>query len=247
MNSCQSSILSFMLRGIAVKPNPVLENYGAGKELEILYEDAHVVVVNKPAGLLSVPGKHIRDSVLTRIQQLYPKAEGPLIVHRLDQDTSGIIVVVLSKAAHKHLQQQFLARSIEKNYVAILEKAIEPASGVIDLPLILDIDNRPMQMVHHQLGKPAKTVFTVLERNANRTLIQLNPVTGRTHQLRVHCAHQSGLHAPILGDNLYGSRSRRLCLHAQQIAFTHPITNTPVKVKTDIPFFLDLTGEVYND
>src|SRR5690606_27099051 len=171
-------ILNFMLRGISVKPNPELENCGADKELEILYEDAHVVVVNKPAGLLSVPGKHIRDSVLTRIQQLYLKAEGPLIVHRLDQDTSGIMVVALSKAANKLLQQLFLERIIQKSYVAIREKVIEPAYGVIDLPLILHIDNRPMQMVHHQLGKPAKTVFTVLERNANRTLIQLHPVTG---------------------------------------------------------------------
>lgn len=240
-------ILSFMLRGIPVKPNPLLENSGAEEELEILYEDAYLVVVNKPAGLLSVPGKHITDSVQTRIQQIYPKATGPLIVHRLDQDTSGIMVVALSKATHKLLQEQFLDRTIHKTYIAILEKAIEPTSGVIDIPLVLDIDHRPMQMAHHKHGKPAKTIYTVLEKDENRTLIQLNPVTGRSHQLRVHCAHQSGLHAPILGDNLYGSRSERLYLHAAQITFTHPITTAEVKMKTDSPFFLKSTGETYND
>jgi tRNA pseudouridine32 synthase/23S rRNA pseudouridine746 synthase len=237
-------ILSFMLRGMPVKSNPFLDNSGADKELEVLYQDAHVVVVNKPAGLLSVPGKHIADSVQTRVQQLYPEATGPLIVHRLDRDASGIMVIALSKAAHKHLQRQFLDKTIHKTYVAILEKAIDAKSGAIDLPLILDINHRPRQMVHYKYGKPAKTVYQVLEKDANRTLVQLNPVTGRSHQLRVHCAHQSGLHAPILGDNLHGSRAERLYLHAEQISFTHPITNQPMEVKAERPFSLNSIGNV---
>ncbi len=229
-------ILSFMLQGIAVKPNPLLENFGAQKELETLYEDEHIVVVNKPAGLLSVPGKYIEDSVQTRLQERYPDATGPMIVHRLDQDTSGLMIVTLTKEAHKILQRQFLERTIHKTYVAVLERAIDETEGVIDLPLILDIDNRPMQMVHFEHGKPAITEYRVLESMANQTLIELKPLTGRSHQLRVHCAHKLGLHAPILGDNLYGNRSERLCLHAQKIEFEHPFTGEHVKVETEMPF-----------
>ncbi|MFY0675304.1 MAG: RluA family pseudouridine synthase [Bacteroidia bacterium] len=232
---CQP-ILSFMLKGIPVKSNPLLENTGEGKTLEILYEDQHIVVINKPSGMLSVPGKHITDSVQTRIQHLYPNATGPLVVHRLDQDTSGIIVLALSKEAHKNLQKQFLDRSIQKTYVAVLEKPIDNEEGIIDLPLILDVDNRPMQMVNYKHGKPAISHFKVLEKSQSKTLIELKPVTGRSHQLRVHCAHKLGLHAPIIGDNLYGNRSDRLYLHAQKIEFTHPFTNEPVKIETKQAF-----------
>ncbi|MEM9051274.1 MAG: pseudouridine synthase [Bacteroidota bacterium] len=229
-------ILSFMLEGIPQKPNPLLENLGAGKKLEILFEDEHLAVVNKPAGLLSVPGKYIEDSVATRIKNLYPKAKGPLVVHRLDQDTSGIMILALTKASHKILQQQFLKRTISKTYVAVLEKAIDQTEGEIDLPLILDIDNRPIQMVSYEHGKPAKTLFRVLEKSATQTLIQLHPVTGRSHQLRVHCAHHSGLHAPILGDDLYGTRADRLHLHAEEVEFVHPGSKEKMKVKAERPF-----------
>ncbi len=229
-------ILSFMLQGISVKPNPLLENFGADKKLETLYEDEHLVIINKPAGLLSVPGKHIADSVQTRLQERYPDATGPMIVHRLDQDTSGLMIVTLTKEAHKQLQRQFLERTIHKTYVAVLERAIDKTEGVIDLPLILDIDNRPMQMVHFEHGKPAITRYRVLETTANRTLIELKPLTGRSHQLRVHCAHKLGLHAPIHGDNLYGSLSDRLCLHAQKIKFKHPVTGEKVMEETEMPF-----------
>ncbi len=229
-------ILAHMLKGIPVKPNPLLENFGAGKKLEVLFEDEHLVVVNKPAGMLSVPGRHIKDSVKARILEKYANANGPMIVHRLDQDTSGIMIVALSKKAHKLLQQQFLERTIHKTYYAILEKPIEETSGQIELPLVLDIHNRPMQMVHYEHGRPALTLYEVIQKTATRTLIKLNPVTGRSHQLRVHCAHKSGLHAPIVGDNLYGTPSERLCLHAQQVEFMHPMTKKPMKIGTEIPF-----------
>ncbi|MCR9226687.1 MAG: RluA family pseudouridine synthase [Flavobacteriaceae bacterium] len=232
---CQP-ILAHMLKGIPVKPNPLLENFGVDKQLEILFGDGHLLIVNKPAGLLSVPGRHIKDSVQTRILQQYPEATGPLIVHRLDQDTSGIMLVALNKEAHKRLQRQFLERTVHKTYSAILEKPIKETSGIIELPLVLDIHNRPMQMVDYDHGKPAITKYEVIEKTATRTLIQLKPITGRSHQLRVHCAHKLGLHAPILGDNLYGTPLERLCLHAQKIEFTHPITNEPMKIKTERPF-----------
>nr|WP_321414965.1 RluA family pseudouridine synthase [uncultured Allomuricauda sp.] len=235
---CQP-ILAHMLKGIPVKPNPLLENVGAGMELEILFEDEHLAIINKPSGLLSVPGKHIKDSVHTRIQEQYPKATGPIIVHRLDQDTSGIMLVALNKEAHKLLQQQFLERTVHKTYLAILEKPLEKTTGVIELPLILDIHNRPMQMVDYDHGKPAITHYEVIEKTENRTLIKLKPITGRSHQLRVHCAHKLGLHAPIVGDNLYGTPLDRLCLHAEKIEFTHPITKNPMKIKTEKPFSIE--------
>ncbi len=229
-------ILAHMLKGIPVKPNPLLENFGAGKKLEVLFEDEHLVVVNKPAGMLSVPGRHIKDSVKARVLEKYSNANGPMIVHRLDQDTSGIMIVALSKKAHKLLQQQFLERTIHKTYFAILEKPIEETSGKIELPLALDIHNRPMQMVHYEHGRPALTLYEVIQKTATQTLIKLNPVTGRSHQLRVHCAHKLGLHAPIVGDNLYGTPSERLCLHAQQVEFNHPMNKKPIKIGTEIPF-----------
>ena len=229
-------ILSFMLEGIPRKPNPLLENLGAGKELEILYEDQHLVVVNKPTGLLSVPGRNIEDSVASRVRNLYPEAKGPLVVHRLDQDTSGIMILALSKTSHKILQQQFLRRTIRKTYVAALEKAIDQTSGEIDLPLILDIDNRPAQMVDYKHGKPAKTLYKVLKKSPTQTLVQLHPITGRSHQLRVHCAHKSGLHSPILGDDLYGTRADRLHLHAEEVEFAHPVSRKKIKVKAKRPF-----------
>ncbi|UBZ12292.1 RluA family pseudouridine synthase [Flagellimonas marinaquae] len=234
---CQP-ILAHMLKGIPVKPNPLLENFGAGKKLEVLFEDEHLVVVNKPTGMLSVPGRHIKDSVKSRILEQYPKASGPIIVHRLDQDTSGIMIVTLSKKANKLLQQQFLERTIRKTYFAVLEKPIEENTGEIALPLILDINNRPMQMVDYKHGKPALTHYEVIKKTVSQTLIKLNPITGRSHQLRVHCAHKLGLHAPIVGDNLYGTPSKRLCLHAQQVEFVHPINNERIKIKTEMPFVI---------
>ncbi|OQD41903.1 hypothetical protein BUL40_13700 [Croceivirga radicis] len=229
-------ILAHMLKGLPVKPNPLLENFGANKKLEILFEDQHLVVVNKPSGMLSVPGKTIQDSVKTRILSLYPNATGPITVHRLDQDTSGILLVALTKEAHKLLQRQFLDRTIHKTYVAILDRAIAVTQGKIELPLILDIYNRPMQKVDALYGKHALTHYEVLKTTKSQTLIKLNPVTGRSHQLRVHCAHKLGLHAPIAGDNLYGTPLDRLYLHAQQIEFKHPIKQDKMVVTAPAPF-----------
>ncbi|NJB37780.1 RluA family pseudouridine synthase [Croceivirga sp. JEA036] len=232
-------ILAHMLKGTPVKPNPLLTNFGADKTLEILFEDENLVVVNKPSGMLSVPGKHIKDSVKSRIQDRYPKATGPLIVHRLDQDTSGVMVVALTKEAHKALQLQFLERTIRKTYMALLEKAILATEGKIELPLILDINNRPMQKVSYEHGKPALTYFKVVQKTSSKTLIKLHPITGRSHQLRVHCAHKLGLQAPILGDNLYGTPASRLCLHAQEITFKHPTTQKEMVISTEVPFAIN--------
>lgn len=233
---CQP-ILNFMLQGVALDDNPLLINPGAEKPLPIVYQDEHLVVVNKPAGLLSVPGITISDSVATRIKAQFPNASGGLILHRLDMATSGLLVLALNERAHKHLQKQFINKVIEKQYVALLagkpldanqEANQENMSGEIHLPLILDIDDRPRQKVCFNDGKRAETRWQVLgyEQNGNstRTRVQLTPVTGRTHQLRVHCAHPDGLNVPIVGDELYGTSDKRLHLHAQHLSFLHPIS-----------------------
>ena len=239
--ACKSKckpILSFMLEGLEVKSNPLLVNKGADKSIEIIFEDEDIALVNKPEGLLSVPGKSIEDSVESRIAKDYPKATGPLIVHRLDQDTSGIMIVAKTKESHEILQRQFLERSIHKKYVAILEKSISEPKGLIDLPLILDLDRRPMQKVDYSHGKRALSNYKVLEKNERYTLIQMSPITGRSHQLRVHCAHHLGLNAPIIGDNLYGTPEKRLYLHAQSIQFIHPTSGKKLTFKAPCPFNL---------
>ena len=225
--ACRSKcepVLGYMLEGVKTEPNPMLENPAEGKELEIVFEDEYLVVINKPHEFLSVPGKTIRDSVLTRLQVRYPDATGPLLVHRLDMSTSGILLAAKTERVHKHLQSQFIRRKVEKRYVALLEGEINEEQGEIELPLRVDLDNRPHQLVCYEYGKHALTRYKVLERKNNVTRIHFFPVTGRTHQLRVHAAHSSGLGAPIVGDDLYGTRSERLCLHAEWIRFVHPVT-----------------------
>lgn len=217
-------ILGHMLLGMDLEPNPMLTNPAEGKEIEVVWEDEHLVVVNKPAEFLSVPGKNISDSVLTRLQQMYPDATGPLMVHRLDMSTSGILIAAKTTESYRHLQRQFIKRIVKKRYVALLEGTIEGEEGLIDLPLRVDLDDRPRQMVCYEHGKPAQTKWKVVERKAGRTKIQFYPITGRTHQLRVHAAHPRGLNTPIVGDDLYGTRSSRLHLHAEWIEFRHPIT-----------------------
>ncbi|MDU0355333.1 RluA family pseudouridine synthase [Paraglaciecola aquimarina] len=219
-------ILQHMLDGIALDDNPLLKNYAAGKSLEIVYQDDDLVVVNKPAEFLSVPGKAVTDSVYQRVKQQFPHATGPLIVHRLDMSTSGLMVLALNSHSNKVLQKQFIRREVEKEYVAIVEGLIEADNGEITLPLRSDIFDRPKQQVCFDQGKPAKTTWQVKQRfpQLNRTKVSLRPHTGRTHQLRVHCAHASGLNMPIVGDDLYGMRDHRLHLHAQRISFVHPTT-----------------------
>ena len=206
---------------------------GAGA---ILYEDDDIVVVDKPAGLLSVPGISEHYSVCSIMRERYPDTDSPLIVHRLDQATSGLLVIAKTKEAHFQLQQQFLSHQVKKKYVAILEKEPsmeEGAEGLVSLPLRPDVLNRPYQIVDHEHGKTAITQYQYL----GHRRIALWPQTGRTHQLRVHCAHAQGLNAPILGDELYGSRSAdRLYLHAASIQFTHPITHQPLFFESEAPF-----------
>ncbi|MBQ4832829.1 RNA pseudouridine synthase [Pseudoalteromonas sp. MMG010] len=222
-SKCQP-ILAHMLDGMNVEDNPLLENPAQGKSLPIIYQDDDMLVVNKPAEFLSVPGITIEDSVYTRIKSQFPQASGPLIVHRLDMSTSGLLMVALNKRAHKALQKQFIERTVEKRYVALVEGFVEGESGTIDLPLRLDLDDKPRQLVCYEHGKPAFTTWQVVSRENNVTRLHLHPKTGRTHQLRVHCAHKLGLNMPIVGDTHYGKLADRLHLHAEYLAFSHPIT-----------------------
>jgi len=239
---CQP-ILSHMLEGLNVEENPLLNNPAQGKPLPIIYQDDDIVIVNKPAEFLSVPGKTIEDSVYYRMKLQFPKATGNLIVHRLDMSTSGLMVIALSKRAHKSLQKQFIARTVTKQYVALVDGKIEQSTGTITLPLAGDYYDRPRQMVCFEEGKPAETTWQVLEYiKANDagssiyTKVKLFPKTGRTHQLRVHCAHQQGLGMPIIGDDLYGVKANRLHLHAQRLELDHPITKERISFEADADF-----------
>ena len=191
------------------------------QQLEIVYEDDDLWVVNKPSGRLSVPGKSHRESVISILQERCKEGETPLVVHRLDMDTSGLLVVAKHKTAHYRLQKQFRDREIQKTYVAVLDGEPLPIGeeGRIELPLAPDLMHRPYQKVDKEHGKPAVTLYRVVDEH----IVELRPLTGRTHQLRVHCAHAEGLNRPIKGDNLYGRRSDRLYLHAARIVFVHPM------------------------
>ena len=217
-------ILSHMLKGIEMDENLLLKEVSKDKELAIIYEDEALVVINKPAEFLSVPGKEIKDAVYTRIKKQYPNATGPLIVHRLDMSTSGILVLTKTKEANKILQSQFIKRTIKKRYVALLEGNLTENKGKIILPLRVDLEDRPKQLVCFEHGKNAETIWEVIERTNGKTRVYFYPITGRTHQLRVHAAHKDGLNAPIVGDDLYGKKQDRLHLHAEFIAFLHPST-----------------------
>lgn len=217
-------ILEYMLQGLVVDPNP-LDVYRE-HNIETVYDDDTLTVICKPAGMLSVPGKGDLPSVLSEMQRKYPEAEGPMIVHRLDMDTSGLLIVAKTTQAYLDLQQQFCNHSIRKRYVALLtRKPDRPDNGTIDLPLCPDIADRPRQTVDWQHGKTAITEYHIRKVLDNGMVaVDLYPHTGRTHQLRVHCAHQSGLGTPIVGDRLYGYSDKRMYLHAEQIEFTHPAT-----------------------
>jgi len=228
-------ILTHMLKGMQVDDDPLLVNPGKDQHIDIIYQDDAMVIINKPAELLSVPGKNITDSVFSRMQQLFPHATGPLIVHRLDMSTSGLMVIALTKAANKALQQQFIQRIISKRYIALIEGAPTQDKGDISLPLRVDLDDRPKQLVCYEYGKHADTFWQVYQRQGQRTLLYLYPKTGRTHQLRVHCAHHDGLHMPIVGDDLYGVVASRLHLHAQYLGLNHPVSGDKMvfEVKAD--------------
>ncbi len=223
--SCQSRckpILNHMLKGIEMDENLIHKTLSKNQELKIVFEDDDLIIVNKPPEFLSVPGKEIKDSVYTRIKQKYPEATGPLIVHRLDMSTSGIIVLTKTKEANKILQGQFIKRTVKKRYVALLSGKLSKKQGVIKLPLRLDLDDRPRQLVDFMNGKKAETNWNVISKNDTHTRVHFYPITGRTHQLRVHAAHKEGLNTPIKGDDLYGNKQDRLYLHAEFSDFTHP-------------------------
>jgi tRNA pseudouridine32 synthase/23S rRNA pseudouridine746 synthase len=220
-------ILAHMLQGIPVDDNPFLRTPEAGSALEIVFEDESLVIVNKPAGLRSVPGVDIRDSVYTRLKDVLGDTE-PLIVHRLDMDTSGLLVVAKTRHAHKHIQRQFLQGTVRKRYRALLAKVIEQSEGEINLPLSADLFNRPRQLVCFKTGKRSITKWKTIKKYNAMTRVDFWPLTGRTHQLRMHSAHELGLNAPIVGDDLYGTASDRMCLHAAHIEFTHPKTKEKI-------------------
>lgn len=212
-------ILNHMLGGLDVDPNPLLSaNERLLSRLHIIYNDGEMAVVSKPSGMLSVLGKddlpNVKDAILSAI----PSARGPLIVHRLDMDTSGLMLIALTEEKYHELQELFLERRVHKVYHALLEHEMpEGQEGDICLPLRPDYDDRPRQMVDEEHGKPALTHYRVLGNKGGHALLELRPITGRTHQLRVHCAHALGLANPIVGDRLYGKPAERLMLHAYSI------------------------------
>ncbi|EMI4301588.1 RNA pseudouridine synthase [Vibrio vulnificus] len=237
--SCHSKchpILGHMLQGLNMDSNPLEENWAEDKELEIVYQDEAMVVVNKPSGLLSVPGKTITDSAYTRLQALFPDVEGPFVIHRLDMATSGLLVFALTRRANKSLQKQFISRGVQKRYVALLEGEVPQSQGEITLPMRGDPDDRPRQLVCFEHGKPAHTDWQLIETRDGRSKLYLYPRTGRTHQLRVHCAHHLGLHMPMVGDGLYGEKANRLHLHAESLELDHPYSKERMHFQVDAEF-----------
>jgi tRNA pseudouridine32 synthase/23S rRNA pseudouridine746 synthase len=237
--SCRSKcepILHHMLSATPSEAPPFLNDDDRLKEIEILYEDEYLAVLNKPFDVLSVPGKVQSLSVQDYLITLFPDAERPMLVHRLDRATSGILLVAMNQAIYVRLQQQFTKRLVQKKYLAILDGVITQKSGIIDLPLRVDLDNRPQQMVCYEHGLDAQTRFEVLSIQNNRTKIAFFPITGRTHQLRVHAAHPKGLNTPIVGDDLYGKVADRLYLHAAELMFTHPKLGKELVLECDAGF-----------
>jgi tRNA pseudouridine32 synthase/23S rRNA pseudouridine746 synthase len=228
-------ILQHMLNGIQVEDNPMLKQAEVS-DLEIVFEDEWLLLVNKPTDFLSVPGKELKDSVLERIRLNYPSATGPLLVHRLDMSTSGLLLVAKTEDVYKNLQSQFIQRKVKKTYIALLDGIVNEIEGTINLPLRVDLEDRPKQVVCYEHGKNAITQYKVLEIKDNKTRIEFYPITGRTHQLRVHAAHYLGLNSPIVGDDLYGTKAQRLHLHAAQIEFTHPLSKEKLRINCPPPF-----------
>ncbi|MBQ9357390.1 MAG: RluA family pseudouridine synthase [Prevotella sp.] len=239
-------ILEWMLKSIPLSVLREDAPSSHGNDLEVVYSDPHILVVNKPSGLLSVPGLTGEESVESLLCKDYGRV---YMVHRLDQDTSGLLVVALTPDVYHNLQRQFLAREIYKRYIALLDGNLPAgATGIITLPLSPDIADRPRQMVDYEHGKEAVTHFEVLSMEVTHyevlptedccSRVALTPHTGRTHQLRVHCAHRDGLGRPIVGDPLYGSRHplQRLCLHAETLSFRHPVSGQPLTFRSPAPF-----------
>ena len=229
-------ILGHMLKGLDVDSNPLLCESKPLGEIKIIFQDQYLLIINKPSGLLSVPGKELIDSVLVRLTEKYKEEFIPRLLHRLDMATSGVMIFAKTKRAHKHLQKQFLNRIIKKTYVALLNGRITNIEGEINLPLRVDFENRPCQMVCYENGKHAITKYKVIDVKNGKTLVYFYPITGRTHQLRIHASHKNGLNTPIVGDILYGKASNRLHLHAQTITFIHPIEKKEMSFYVEAEF-----------
>ncbi len=241
-------ILTWMLQGtdydseLGVWGETTLRNIylESRTELQTVYEDEWLAVINKPANMLTIPGREVTESVMTLMRERYPDYDGQLIVHRLDMATSGLLIISKDKQVNTLLQQQFEQRKVRKKYIALLDGVpdvmlAEPTAtgsgrGIINLPLCKDPLDRPRQRVDRENGKPAVTEYEILGMENGHTRVALYPKTGRTHQLRVHCAHQDGLNCPILGDTLYGRKADRLYLHAAELWFTHPVTGEPMHI-----------------
>ena len=240
-------ILTWMLQGLDVDPDP--ETLGFQRmDIPVVYEDDDLVVVNKPSGMLSVPGRIEEYSVEKVMQQRYP---GSIVAHRLDMGTSGLLIVCKSKEAYLPLQEQFIKHQVKKKYLALIEnldsldyleslESPEKKKGTISLPLRPDPMNRPRQVVDLEHGKRAVTDYEIISsfifHLSSFILVALYPQTGRTHQLRIHCAHPDGLGHPIVGDELYGTKGERLMLHASEIWFRHPITGQEMHLISPPPF-----------
>lgn len=229
-------ILRHMLQGLNVEPAPS-ERYSLSQNMpEILFEDQWLLVLHKPEGVLSVPGKSEEQSIYSLLRARYPEATGPLVVHRLDMATSGLLLAAKTQEVHRHLQAQFENRSIKKRYIALLDGILPEEEGVIDLPICPDYLDRPRQMVNEELGKTAITRYRVMDRKNGQTRIAFFPLTGRTHQLRVHAAHPLGLNCPIVGDELYGQKAERLYLHAEYLEFIHPVSGQRMVIEKKAEF-----------
>ena len=229
-NSKCKPIMGWMLRGLDVESNQLEDE--KHQKLTIIYEDDSICVVNKSAGMLAVRGKSNRESVQSMMQERYPDVDSPLIVHRLDMATSGLMVIAKTMEAYRCLQQQFAKREVRKRYVAVLSHEENRKKGEISLPLRPDLSDRPRQIADFVHGKKAETTYETI----GNCRINLYPHTGRTHQLRVHCAHADGLNNPIKGDELYGKRADRLYLHAEELSFLHPMTHERVTFHAPCPF-----------
>lgn len=236
-------ILTHMLAGLPADPPPL---FGAARfpasEPVAVFEDDWIVIVNKPGGMLSVPGRsaQLQDCVSSRLRARYPESSGQLVVHRLDLDTSGLLLAAKDSDTFVALQRLFSRREITKRYIAWLDGDVRGDQGTIDLALRLDVDDRPRQIHDPVHGKAAVTKWEVLERKNRRTKVALFPLTGRSHQLRVHTSHPLGLDAPIVGDRLYGRHApaddARLLLHAESLTFVHPVTGEAISVVNVAPF-----------
>lgn len=205
--------------------------------LEVLYQDENLIMVNKHSGLLTVPGRadDHKDCLQSRIEDQFGTA---YVVHRLDMDTSGVVVMAFDKDSHRHLSKQFECKTVSKNYICLVNGKVEEDEGQVDLPLRCDWPNRPLQMVDHELGKAALTYWKVLERQNSQTRLLLTPITGRSHQLRVHCLSMGH---PIIGDRFYAPQdvvalSDRLCLHAAMLEIDHPVTGERLSVQAPCEF-----------